>query len=47
VRDYLGAGARHLTVRFASAEPLRQLELWSAEVLPALREESGTASLPC
>jgi probable F420-dependent oxidoreductase len=38
LRRYLHAGATHLTVRFATAEPLRQLELWSAEVLPALRE---------
>jgi probable F420-dependent oxidoreductase len=38
VRRYLQAGATHLTVRFASVEPLRQLELWSAEVLPALRQ---------
>ena len=38
VRRYLDAGATHLTVRFATAEPLRQLELWSAEVLPALRQ---------
>ena len=37
VRRYLDAGATHLTVRFATAEPLPQLELWSAEVLPALR----------
>lgn len=38
VRRHLEAGATHLTVRFATAEPLRQLELWSADVLPALRE---------
>jgi probable F420-dependent oxidoreductase len=37
VRRYLDAGAKHLTVRFATSDPLRQLELWSAEVLPALR----------
>ena len=38
VRRYLDAGPRHLTVRFASARPLEQLELWSREVLPALRD---------
>jgi probable F420-dependent oxidoreductase len=38
IRRYVEAGATHITVRFATAEPLRQLELWSAEVLPALRE---------
>ncbi len=37
VRRYVEAGARHLTFRFATTEPMRQLELWSAEVLPALR----------
>jgi hypothetical protein len=44
VRRHLDAGATHLTVRFATAEPLRQLEMWSTEVLPALREiaASGT-----
>jgi probable F420-dependent oxidoreductase len=44
VGRYLAAGVRHLTVRFASAAPLRQLELWSAEVLPALREQRGAPS---
>jgi hypothetical protein len=38
VRRHMQAGARHVTVRFATVEPLPQLELWSAEVLPALRE---------
>jgi probable F420-dependent oxidoreductase len=38
MRRYIEAGAWHVTVRFATAEPLRQLELWSEEVLPALRE---------
>ncbi|MET0153645.1 MAG: LLM class flavin-dependent oxidoreductase [Candidatus Binatia bacterium] len=38
VRRYVDAGATHITVRFATADPLRQLELWSEEVLPALRE---------
>jgi probable F420-dependent oxidoreductase len=41
VRRYLDAGARHLTVRFATADPLRQLELWSADVLPALRSRGA------
>jgi len=41
VRRYLEAGARHLTVRFATADPLRQLELWSSEVLPALRSRGS------
>jgi probable F420-dependent oxidoreductase len=38
IRRYIEAGTSHVTVRFATAEPLRQLELWSEEVLPALRE---------
>ena len=38
IRRYVEAGVTHITVRFATAEPLPQLELWSAEVLPALRE---------
>jgi probable F420-dependent oxidoreductase len=38
IRPYIEAGARHITVRFATAAPLDQLELWSEEVLPALRE---------
>lgn len=38
VRRYLAAGPRHLTFRFATTEPMRQLELWSADVLPALHE---------
>jgi probable F420-dependent oxidoreductase len=46
MHPYLAAGVRHLTVRFATAEPLRQLELWIAEVLPALREQAGAASPP-
>ena len=38
IRRYVGAGASHVTVRFATPDPLSQLELWSEEVLPALRE---------
>jgi probable F420-dependent oxidoreductase len=38
IRRYVDAGASHVTVRFATADPLSQLELWSEEVLPALRE---------
>ncbi len=38
IRRYIDAGVNHLTVRFAAAQPLRQLEVWSEEVLPALRE---------
>jgi probable F420-dependent oxidoreductase len=38
IRRYVDAGAMHIAVRFATTDPLRQLELWSAEVLPALRE---------
>jgi probable F420-dependent oxidoreductase len=38
VRRYLAAGPRQVTFRFATSEPMRQLELWSSEVLPALRE---------
>jgi alkanesulfonate monooxygenase SsuD/methylene tetrahydromethanopterin reductase-like flavin-dependent oxidoreductase (luciferase family) len=38
IRRYIDAGVSHVTVRFATAEPLSQLELWSEEVLPALRE---------
>jgi probable F420-dependent oxidoreductase len=41
VGSYLAAGARHLTVRFASGDPLGQLELWSRDVLPALRERAA------
>jgi len=40
VRGYLAAGARHLTVRFATRDPLEQLEHWSREVLPALRDSA-------
>ena len=38
IRRYVDAGASHVTVRFATADPLSQLEIWSQEVLPALRE---------
>jgi probable F420-dependent oxidoreductase len=38
LRGYVAAGPRHLTFRFASADPLGQLELWTREVMPALRE---------
>jgi probable F420-dependent oxidoreductase len=38
IRRYLEAGVSHVTVRFATADPLSQLELWSGEVLPLLRE---------
>ena len=40
VRDYVAAGPRHLTFRFASADPLGQLEQWTREVMPALRESA-------
>ena len=32
VGNYLAAGPRHLTVRFASGDPLGQLELWSRDM---------------
>jgi probable F420-dependent oxidoreductase len=38
IRHYVDAGVTHLTVRFATADPLSQLDLWSEEVLPVLRE---------
>jgi probable F420-dependent oxidoreductase len=41
VRRYLAAGPDHLIVRFASTAPLRSFELWTREVLPALRELTG------
>jgi probable F420-dependent oxidoreductase len=34
---YIDAGAEHLIVRFASFDPLQQLERWTKDVLPALR----------
>jgi probable F420-dependent oxidoreductase len=37
LRRYLAAGLEHVIVRFASFTPLRQLDLWTQEVLPALR----------
>jgi len=41
VRGYVAAGPRHLTVRFATADPLGQLEAWTRDVLPALRESAA------
>jgi len=37
-RRFLDAGAQHVIVRFASFNPLQQLERWTKEVLPALRQ---------
>jgi len=37
VRRYLEVGPQHVILRFASFDPVRQLELWTKEVLPALR----------
>ncbi len=36
IRQYAAAGARHVILRFASFDPLAQLELLAREVLPAL-----------
>lgn len=37
-RQYIEAGAQHVVIRFASFSPLQQLERWTTEVMPALRE---------
>lgn len=37
VLDFVRAGVEDLTVRFASRDPLRQLELWTDEVMPRIR----------
>jgi probable F420-dependent oxidoreductase len=36
-RQYLDAGAEHVVIRFASFNPLQQLERWTKDVMPALR----------
>ncbi len=36
-RRYLDAGAEHIVIRFASFNPLQQLERWTKDVMPALR----------
>ncbi|MSQ40675.1 MAG: LLM class flavin-dependent oxidoreductase [Dehalococcoidia bacterium] len=45
MREYAQAGAQHLIVRFASLDPLGQLETFAREVLPIFRQErlSGEA----
>ncbi|MEW6300197.1 MAG: LLM class flavin-dependent oxidoreductase [Thermodesulfobacteriota bacterium] len=42
-RRYIDAGAEHLIMRFASFDPLQQLERWTKEVLPALRDGAHAA----
>lgn len=37
-RRYLDAGAEHVIIRFASFNPLQQLERWTKDVMPALRQ---------
>lgn len=37
VLDFVRAGVEHLTVRFATADPLGQLDLWTREVMPRIR----------
>ncbi len=37
VRQYIAAGAEHIVIRFASFNPLQQLERWTNDVMPALR----------
>jgi len=37
-RRYLDAGAGHVIIRFASFDPLQQLERWTKDVMPSLRE---------
>ena len=37
-RRFLDAGAEHVVIRFASADPLQQLERWTKDVMPGLRE---------
>lgn len=36
-RQYLEAGAEHIVIRFASFDPLRQLERWTKDVMPSVR----------
>ncbi len=36
-RRYIEAGAEHVVIRFASFDPLHQIERWTKEVMPALR----------
>lgn len=36
-RQYLDAGAEHIVIRFASFNPLQQLERWTKDVMPGLR----------
>ncbi len=36
-RQYMEAGAEHIVIRFASFNPLQQLDRWTKDVLPALR----------
>jgi probable F420-dependent oxidoreductase len=38
-RRFIEAGAEHVVVRFASANPLEQLDRWTQDVLPAFRED--------
>ncbi|MGE0825849.1 MAG: LLM class flavin-dependent oxidoreductase [Candidatus Binatia bacterium] len=37
MRRFIAAGAEHIVIRFASGQPLQQLERWTKEVLPGLR----------
>lgn len=39
VRQYIDAGAEHIVIRFASFNPLQQLERWTNDVMPALWEQ--------
>jgi probable F420-dependent oxidoreductase len=36
-RQYIDAGAEHIVIRFASFDPLQQLERWTKDVRPALQ----------
>jgi probable F420-dependent oxidoreductase len=38
-RRFIEAGAEHVVVRFASANPLAQLDRWTKDVMPALSEK--------
>ena len=37
IRRFIDAGAEHIVVRFASPNPVRQLERWTKDVMPGLR----------
>ena len=37
-RRFIDAGAEHVVIRFASANPLEQLERWTKDVMPAFED---------